>query len=252
MDELRPRGIVAFSIYLLYKQFTKCKDAYDKAKEGVETMRDARNKMDEIYDGVVEARDTMRQARDRLYEDLTSEVFLNDLRELKGTLDKLTQDGTDEEFQEILDKIDHYINNIKNKDPGFVDVANMISELYSAMGSVSSYIDCYTAKTGVVRKVIDDCREGDGTLHQINEGARVFFENNWETCQRKIGMSPFSDETLQKTIDEQSAKMNFSKVCDANDKFKELRACERSRAQEYFVSLEKANTHDQYKLCIHV
>lgn len=91
------------------------------------------------------------QARDDLHNQLKSEVFLNDLEELKGNLEKLIGDGTDEDFRAIINGIGSYINEIKQDDPNFLKSSRLISELYQKLAHVPEYFNCYSAKTNVAR-----------------------------------------------------------------------------------------------------
>lgn len=89
-----------------------------------------------------------------LHKQLASRLFLNDLKELKGALEKLIGDGTDKGLTIICNNFGHYIDNINDQtlsDPLFVNSSKLISEIRSSMAGVPEYLKCYSAKARVVR-----------------------------------------------------------------------------------------------------
>jgi len=92
-----------------------------------------------------------------LRNQLTSQVFLNDLAELKGGLEQIIGDGTDKRFERICNNIGSFIDSIKNQtsetDPTFMQTSALISELRTSLAAVPEYLNCYSAKARVLRYV---------------------------------------------------------------------------------------------------
>jgi len=82
---------------------------------------------------------------------LASDVFINDLKELRETLQKLIPEGTDDDFNGIIESITTYVDGIEQDDPGFIKSFDLIKDLYQGLGKLSFYFNCYTSKTSVIR-----------------------------------------------------------------------------------------------------
>ena len=84
---------------------------------------------------------------------MASEIFVNDLKELRDALENLVSQGTDDGFKAIISSITEYIDGIEQDDPEFSKSFELIKNLYQGLGQLSYYFNCYTAKTNLIRYV---------------------------------------------------------------------------------------------------
>ncbi|XP_020901546.1 uncharacterized protein LOC110240100 [Exaiptasia diaphana] len=215
----------AYNIYTIVSNFgqKQCMQTRDESKKALDKLKEAEANYDEVLANATSAKEEMIRIKDEVVAQISNETFIEDLKSMKTNMEDIQGDGNG--MQDMIDATDAYIQNIPGNDK-IGEVGSLMQNLYeNAIGTLPFIYRCLNDRVALIGFVAGECKTGKRTLEEAIQAGRTLFNLEIETCNKRTGIPYFSDEELQRMINQASVDQGFNKECKLNDKFTTQSIC---------------------------